>query len=138
MKNLAKKLSVGVLSLMLLSSNVKAQNPLSKEDSIILNNYAKGYDLNYNPIEFSSKKKEYRWLEEPGLYAAPFIFGTVFFNISYCNNNLSSNERPFLPKTTVPIFLVGAAITTAVYIISDKIIEDRKKKRRLEKKYLGY
>jgi len=135
MKNLAKKLSIGALSLMLLSFNMKAQPELTKQDSIELNNINRSWIGEYDLIGTQPKKKEYRWLEEPGLYAAPFILGATLFEISYSNNNLSSSERSTLSKTTVPVLLTGVAICVGAYFLSDKIIDNRKKRKHLEKKY---
>ena len=87
MKGLLRKLSVGVLSLMLLFPNLKAQTlPLSKEDSIILNNINKVYDINYSVTEFSQKKVKPSFLEDPSFYGGCVIGAASLFNINYARN----------------------------------------------------
>ena len=137
MKNLMKKLAVGVLSLTLLTNGLKAQPQLSKEDSIILNNYDKGYDFNY-PIEFSQEKVKSSVFEDPSLYGGIVIGGATLFNIGYARNHFALEERKSLIKTATYVYLAGAAISVGAYLISEKIIENKKKRQRLERKYLNY
>ena len=138
MNSLAKKLSVGALSLMFLFPNSKAQPQLSKEDSIILNNINRVYNIDYSPSEFPQEKIKSSIFEDPSLYAGGVLVGTSLFNIVYARNHYALSERDNLVRTTTYVYIAGVAISVGVYFISKEIIDNKKKRRRLEKKYLGY
>ena len=130
MNNLAKKLSVGALSLMLSLSSAKAQNHLSKKDSIILNNINQVYDINYNPIEFPQEKIRCNFLQDPSFYGGCVIGAASLFNINYARNHFALSEREQLIKTTTCVYLAGVVVSVGAYIVSKNIIKNRKKKLR--------
>ncbi len=130
MKNLAKKLSVGALSLMLLLPSLKAQTlPLSKEDSLALNNINNTYGFDYNAIGFPQKKVKKNVFEDPSLYGACVLGTTALFNINYARNHYALSEREHLVKTTTWVFIVGGVTSILTYHVADKIIDNRKKKK---------
>lgn len=140
MKNLMKKLAVGALSLTFSLSGLKAQNELTRQDSIQLDN------INRVPLIRNVKdsdiglqdKEEYKWTQEPALYGGIVITATTLFNINYANNHLVFEDRKKMIKTTTAMYVVGIAASVSTYFIADRIIDNRKNHRKIEKKYLSY
>lgn len=137
MKNITKKLiGIGALSLML-SFPLKAQ--LSKQDSIMLNNFAIDYEKQeFKQINLNYNYERHPIFRDPAFYAGTIIIGTSLFNINYANNHYTLDERSKLIKTTTTVTIAGAVLSFTAYEISKKIINNRKKKHNARNRYNLY
>ena len=155
MKNLAKKLAVITLSLPLIFNNIRAQipekdfislkalpsrsasplySPKPRKESLNLKTLYWKYDIgaDYPKFEWNYKPDEYHIFEDPSFYGGTVLGAASLANMGYylTHEFPTPEDRQHLAKTSLSIFLSGAAASVITYFISDRIIEKRKEKKK--------